>query len=130
MKGGEPPAHIRGLEAEVMEEVWREDGEITVRDVLETLNKRSRRKRAYTTLMTIMGRLHEKGLLRRKLRGKTHHYFPAVTRDQYVQARARSQVDELVADYGDVALAHFARQVDSLGAERAKRLRELAEEGS
>jgi predicted transcriptional regulator len=109
-----------------MEEVWRRD-EATVRDVLEALN-RGRKKRAYTTIMTIMARLDEKGLLRRKKRGKSHVYRPAMSRDDYLAARAQAQVDELVSDYGDVALAHFARQLGSLDPKRREQLRKLAEE--
>lgn len=109
-----------------MEEVWRGDGEVAVREVLDALNARSRRKRAYTTVMTIMSRLHTKGLLDRELRGKTHFYRPTMSRDAYMNARARDEVDGLVADYGDVALAHFARRVAGLDSKRLRKLRELA----
>jgi predicted transcriptional regulator len=109
-----------------MEEVWRQDGELTVRQVLEPLNKASR-KRAYTTIMTTMARLHKKGLLRRQRRGKTDFYRPVMSRDEYLAARARSEVDGLVADYGDVALAHFARQIETLDPKRREQLRKLAE---
>lgn len=105
-----------------MEEVWRRD-EATVRDVLEALNK-GRKQRAYTT---IMARLDEKGLLRRRKRGRTHFYRPAMSRSEYLEARAQSEVDELVADYGDLALAHFARQIDTLDPARRRALRKLAE---
>lgn len=108
-----------------MEEVWRRD-EATVRDVLEALNKR-RKQRAYTTIMTIMARLDEKGLLRRRKRGRAHFYRPAMSRAEYLEARAQSEVDELVADYGDLALAHFARQIDTLDPARRRQLRKLAE---
>ncbi len=118
-----PPLHE--LESEVMEEVWRRD-ETTVREVLEALN-RQRKKRAYTTIMTIMARLDKKGLLRRKKRGKTHLYRPVMSREDYLEARAQSEVDGLVADYGDLALAHFARQLETLDPKRREQLRKLAE---
>jgi predicted transcriptional regulator len=118
-----PPLHE--LESEVMEEVWRRN-EATVRDVLEALNQ-GRKQRAYTTVMTIMSRLDEKGLLRRRMRGKTHVYRPAMTREEYLEARAQAEVDELVADYGDVALAHFARQLGTLDPKRREQLRKLSE---
>ena len=73
-----PPLHE--LESEVMEEIWRRD-EATVRDVLEALNK-GRKQRAYTTIMTIMARLDEKGMLRRRKRGKTHVYRPVMSREK------------------------------------------------
>ncbi len=109
-----------------MEQVWQR-GEATVREVLEALNA-GRKQRAYTTVMTIMARLDEKGLLRRKKRGKTHVYRPAMSRKEYLAARAQSEVDELVADYGDLALAHFARQLGTLDPKRRAQLRKLAEE--
>lgn len=108
-----------------MEEVWRRD-EATVRDVLEALNK-GRKQRAYTTIMTIMARLDEKGLLRRRKRGRTHFYRPAMSRDEYLEARAQSEVDGLVDDYGDLALVHFARRIDTLDPARRRALRKLAE---
>jgi predicted transcriptional regulator len=109
-----------------MEEIWRRD-EATVRDVLEALNK-GRKQRAYTTIMTIMARLDEKGMLRRRKRGKTHVYRPVMSREKYLEARAEGQVDELVHDYGDLALAHFARQLDTLDPKRRQQLRKLAQE--
>lgn len=120
-----PPA-LAELEAEVMEEVWRHD-EVTVRDVLEALN-RGPKQRAYTTIMTIMARLDRKGLLTRRRVGKGDVYRPLLSREEYLEARARSRVDDLVADYGDVALAHFARRLERLDPERRRALRRLAEE--
>ncbi len=117
-----PPLHE--LESEVMEQIWRHD-EVPVRDVLEALNA-GPRERAYTTIMTIMVRLDKKGLLRRERRGKTDFYRAVMSRDEYLEARAKSQVDGLVADYGDVALAHFARQLQTLDAKRRAQLRRLA----
>jgi predicted transcriptional regulator len=119
-----PPLHE--LEAEVMEEVWRRD-EATVREVLDALN-RGPKQRAYTTIMTIMARLDGKGLLTRKRSGKADVYRPVMSRDRYLEARAQAEVEDLVADYGDVALAHFARQLETLDPTRRRQLRKLAEE--
>lgn len=110
-----------------MEEIWRDQDEVTVRQVLEALNE-GPRERAYTTIMTVMARLDEKGLLRRRRRGKTDLYRPVMSRNEYLATRARSGVDELVADYGDVALAHFARRLETLDPKRREQLRKLAEE--
>jgi len=129
MAAKKSPPRLHELEAEVMEEVWAASESVTVRDIRTELNGHNRRKkRAYTTVMTIMARLHEKGLLRRELRGKTYHYRPALSADQYAHARAAVQVDELIGDYGDVALAQFARQVEGLDERRLATLRALAEE--
>jgi len=118
-----PPLHE--LEAEVMEELWSQ-GEAPVRAVMEALNKRTSKKRAYTTYMTIMARLHKKGVLDRRREGKTDFYAPQLDRDQFMALRSRAEVEGLVAQYGDVALSHFARQVASLDPVRRRALQRLA----
>jgi predicted transcriptional regulator len=108
-----------------MEEVWRR-GEASVRDVLEALNRRADRPRAYTTYMTILVRLDRKGLLTRRREGKTDIYTPVHERDQYMALRAESEVQALVDQYGDVALSHFAREVAGLDPARRRELQRLA----
>lgn len=85
--------------------------------------------RAYTTYMTIMARLHKKGLLFRHREGKTDFYAPAFDRERYVRLRAGFEVDDLVAEYGDVALSHFARQMAELDPARRRALQRLAKQG-
>jgi predicted transcriptional regulator len=116
---------LHELESEVMEELWAR-GEAPVRVVMEALNRRTRKKRAYTTYMTIMARLHKKGVLERRREGKTDFYTPRLGRDEFMASRARAQVDELVEEYGDVALSHFARQVANLDPARRRALERLA----
>jgi predicted transcriptional regulator len=119
-----PPLHE--LETEVMEEAWRQE-ECTVRTVLEAINGRSAQKRAYTTILTVMQRLDEKGLLRRsERRGRRDVYVPTLSREEYADARAETQVGALVSEYGDVALVHFSRQMSRLTPDRRKAIRRLA----
>jgi predicted transcriptional regulator len=118
-----PPLHE--LEAEVMEELW-VSGEAPVRAVMEALNKRTSKDRAYTTYMTIMARLHKKGVLVRRREGKTDFYAPSHDRDEYMALRAQAEVEGLVAKYGDVALSHFAQQMAGLDPARRRALQRLA----
>jgi predicted transcriptional regulator len=123
---GEPALpELHELEAEVMEQIWAQ-GEASVRTVMEALNGRASKERAYTTYMTIMARLHKKGVLDRRREGKTDFYAPRLARDEFMALRARAQVEELVDQYGDVALSHFARQVASLDPSRRRALQRLA----
>lgn len=119
------PPSLHELESEVMEDVW-SAGESTVREVMERLNRRTSKQRAYTTYMTIMARLHKKGVLDRRRDGKTDIYAPRLSREQFMASRAKSEVEELVAQYGDVALSHFARQFASLDPARRRALQRLA----
>ncbi|MDQ6777646.1 MAG: BlaI/MecI/CopY family transcriptional regulator [Actinomycetota bacterium] len=121
-----PPA-LHELESEVMEELWA-SGETSVRTVMEALNRGATKARAYTTYMTVMARLHRKGLLDRRREGKTDFYRPALSREEYLERRARSEVESLVNEYGDLALTHFARQMSQIDPKRLRALQRLAKQ--
>jgi predicted transcriptional regulator len=121
-----PPPPLHELEAEVMQQMWAE-GEASVRTVMEALNRRAPKQRAYTTYMTIMARLHKKGLLARRREGKTDYYAPVLERGEYESLRAQAEVEGLVAQYGDVALGHFAQQMAALDPARRRALQRLAQ---
>jgi predicted transcriptional regulator len=120
-----PPPELHALEAEVMEAAW-DLGEASVREVMEALNGAGSKPRAYTTYMTILSRLHGKGLLERRREGKTDYYRPVHTRAEYADLRAQAEVAALVDAFGDVALGHFARQMAQLDPERRRALERLA----
>jgi predicted transcriptional regulator len=113
------------LETEVMQELW-ERPVSSVREIMEALNARAPRPRAYTTYMTIMTRLEAKGLLERTREGRTDFYRTVYTREQYTELRAHAEVDSLVEEFGEVALGHFARQMAQLDPQRRRTLQRLA----
>jgi predicted transcriptional regulator len=122
------PPILHELEREVMEELWRR-GESPVRAILDALNASADRERAYTTVMTVMAKLHRKGLLERRREGKTDIYSPVMSRDDYMEARAQADLDALVEQYGDVALVALARQMNQLDPKRREQLRRIARRG-
>ena len=63
------------LELDIMKAVWRHHP-ITVKDVQVAIHPD--RILAYTTVMTVLHRLHLKGFLHRTLRSKAHYYEPRV----------------------------------------------------
>lgn len=107
-----------------MEQVWA-GGPATVRAVLDGVNRSADRRRAYTTVMTVLGRLEAKGFVVRERVGRSDVYRAAVERETWLRERASADVEELLSAYGEIALAHFANQVEGLGDERRERLRRL-----
>lgn len=89
------------LEAEVMEAVWAARAPVTVREVLARLNDSRGNQLAYTTVMTVMSRLAEKGILTRKQEGRGYVY-ESTARDP-----AGIAVREVLRDFGDAAIAEF-----------------------
>ena len=92
------------LEAEVMRAVWKSRRPVSVREVLKTLNDGRSKPLAYTTVMTIMSRLAEKGILTRTQHGRSFLY-EAAARDA-----AEIAVRSVVRDFGDSAIAHFVEE--------------------
>jgi predicted transcriptional regulator len=119
------PPVLHELEAEVMESLWA-TGQASVREVMDALNPRAAKPRAYTTYMTIMARLDGKGLLDRHRDGRTDYYRPVYTRERYNDLRAQTEVDSLVDQFGEVVLGHFARQMAQMDPQRRRALERLA----
>jgi predicted transcriptional regulator len=72
------------LEDAVMTRVWQWNRPVTVREVLDDL--RRERPIAYTTVMTVMDNLREKGWLRREREGRAYRYEAVSTRAAYSAA--------------------------------------------
>ncbi len=72
-------------ELEVLQIIW-ERGPCTVRQVLEVLNQR--RPRAYTSVMSLLNVMADKGLLRREPLGKAFLYHAKVQRQATVAGMA------------------------------------------
>lgn len=108
------------LETEAMSVLWnRPERHLKVREVAELLD----RDVAYTTVLTLLVRLHAKGLLVRKRVGNAWAYRPAVSRSGYAAA-AMSQVLHTSDDAPGVLL----RFVDELTREELAALRDRLRE--
>ena len=114
------------LEVVIMERMWG-CGTATVRDIATDLQ--ADRAVAYTTVMTVMIHLAEKGLLTRTpLDKRTHLYEVAVGREAYIQAANERVARALVQDFGDLALAQFAAMLEEAPPEQRVRVRRLLKE--
>ena len=82
--GASVPRRLGELEDAVMTRVWRWNRPVTVREVLEDLQQE--RSIAYTTVMTVMDNLHQKGWVRREVDGRAYRYTAVSTRSAYSAA--------------------------------------------
>ncbi len=78
-----------------MELAWKH-GELTVKKALTFLGEN---KRAYTTIMTVMARLYEKGMLAREKDGRNFVYRPAMERDEFIRERVKMVRESLKRNF-------------------------------
>ncbi|MER5602534.1 BlaI/MecI/CopY family transcriptional regulator [Streptomyces sp. NPDC002265] len=78
------PRPLGELEDAVMTRVWKWNRPVTVREVLEDLQRE--RTIAYTTVMTVLDNLHQKGWVRREAEGRAYRYEAVSTRAAYAAA--------------------------------------------
>lgn len=106
------------LEADVMDLVWRR-GQVTVSDVWEVLKKE--RDVAYTTVKTVMGRLAEKGYLKKSAGERAHSYVPRMSREEFLRSVSEEVLEGLFVDFGEPIRMHLVealRKHDLAGLER------------
>src|SRR5262245_10464651 len=110
-----PHPTLTPQELAIMKEVWRLD-KATVRDVYEAL--REKRTIAYTTVMTMMKILEEKGYLKKTQTDRAYVYRPARPRQQVVGAMVRDFVDRVFDGAAGGLLLHLAKDGKLTPAER------------
>ncbi len=118
---------LGSLELEVMEFMWRAE-EASVQQVAGAINRR--RPIAYTTVMTVMGHLVDKGLLSRTMEGKRYRYVVARSRDEFLRETSRTRIRTLLDDFGDLVIAQFLGEIDNLDKDRLEELRSRIQEAS
>jgi BlaI family transcriptional regulator, penicillinase repressor len=111
-------------ELAIMKVVWRLQ-KATVRDVYEAL--RETRAIAYTTVMTMMNILEEKGYLKKIRLDRAYEYRPAKPRHQVVGAMVRDFLDRVFDGAAAPLLVHLAKD-SRLSKEDKDLIRRLAEE--
>jgi predicted transcriptional regulator len=118
-------ATLTPQELEIMKIVWQK-GQVTVRDVYETLLER--RKIAYTTVMTMMRVLERKGYLKTRRENRAYLYRPAHAERQVLRSMVREFVDRVFNGSARPLLVHLLED-RRLSKEEFEELERLVREG-
>ena len=116
---------LEPLEHRAMSYLWHA-GPSSVAAVREALNASSERQLAYTTVMTILVRLSEKGYLTRTREGRHYRYAAAFDEASLQAAAGRRELRRLIERHGLDTVAGFAADLAGADSELTQRLRELA----
>lgn len=92
------------LEAKIMDILWN-DVEMTIKDVQQVLDRE--KETNFNTVMTVMNRLVEKGILHKRAEGRSSLYQPVQSRVEFLNAQSKEMTNELMDEFGNVVVSHM-----------------------
>ncbi|MCW4049091.1 MAG: BlaI/MecI/CopY family transcriptional regulator [Candidatus Bathyarchaeota archaeon] len=103
------------LEAEVLNKIWEKNVPVRVREIYEELKEK--RKIAYTTVMTTMNTLYEKGLLDRRIEkgrgGLLYVYWSKMSKKEIERSVVRQVINSLLKNFGNSVTSYLMEITDS-----------------
>jgi predicted transcriptional regulator len=122
-----PPrdAGLSEAELEVLSALW-DEGPSTVRQVLNRLHRDGRRL-AYTTVLTFLTRLEQKGFVRSDKSGLANVYRPRVTRDKVSKSRVKSILETFYDGAAGALVLQLVRE-QRLSSDEISELQKLIEQ--
>ena len=109
-------------ELEALKVLWNQ-GRATVREVCDALNREGN-DLAYTTILSLLQVMEQKGLVGHKRVGKAYAYFPIVRRDRTLRTLAAQFLEKVFDGALDEYLVH-AFQSRQLSVEAIERLEKM-----
>lgn len=106
------------LEQNVMNCMW-DKKKASVRDVHDCIKDEN--DTAYTTVMTIMSRLAEKGFLKREMEGNQYIYKPAKRKANFMKRTLATMASHLMSNFGEEAVLTFIDELDKQGLSEEKK---------
>lgn len=113
------------LEAKIMDILW-SGKEQTIKEVQLELEKEKATN--FNTVMTVMNRLVEKGLLQKRAEGRTTMYKPVLTREEFVNTQSKEMTHELMDEFGSVVVSHMIDALDDADEDLVARLEQKIKE--
>lgn len=92
------------LEAKIMELLW-ETNELSIKEVQQRLEKD--KPVNFNTVMTVMNRLLEKGILDKRLQGRLSLFRPTQTKEDFIEHQSKKLTENLLDEFGGVVINHM-----------------------
>jgi predicted transcriptional regulator len=92
------------LEAKIMELLW-DQNELSIKDVQQRLEKE--KPINFNTVMTVMKRLMEKGILEKRLQGRLSIFRPIQSKEEFIEEQSKKLTENLLDEFGGVVINHM-----------------------
>jgi predicted transcriptional regulator len=104
------------LESNIIETIWNSKKKpLTVREVYEKLKQN--KSIAYTTVMSTMNRLYDKGLLDRHIEkgkgGLFYVYWPKLEKQSFKKSAVRQVISSLIENFGEMVTSYLIEEAAS-----------------
>ena len=116
--------YLTDREADVMQVLW-DHGASVVNEVKEKLHD----ELAYTTVLTVLRTLEQKGYVKHEEEGRGHRYFAAVKETAARKSALRHLTSKLFKGSAELLFTHLVAD-QKLSSDQIKRMRELLAENS
>lgn len=103
------------LEAKIMDAIWSRAEPVTIKEVNAVISED--KPMSFNTIMTVMNRLVNKGILQRKLLSKTYAYSAVVTKEQFLEKQSKELSYDLVKEFGSLAVTHMIDAMEQVDPE-------------
>ncbi len=107
------------LEAKIMDILW-SNNEMTIKDVQHALEKEKTTN--FNTVMTVMNRLVEKGILQKRAEGRCSMYKPVQSRNEFLDTQSKEMTNELMDEFGNVVVSHMLDALEDVDDELVAKL--------
>ncbi|HEU4591649.1 MAG TPA: BlaI/MecI/CopY family transcriptional regulator [Steroidobacteraceae bacterium] len=116
--------HLTDREADVMQVLW-DQGPSVVNEVRDRLHD----DLAYTTVLTILRTLEQKGYVRHEEEGRVHRYFAAVREQAARKSALQHLTGKLFKGSAELLFTHLVSD-QKLSKDQIRRMRDMLAEGA
>lgn len=92
------------LEAKIMNILW-DGNEMSIKDVQKKLEQEKNFN--FNTVMTVMNRLVEKGILLKRMEGRSSLFRPVLCRESFLDTQSKELTHELMDEFGPLVVNHM-----------------------
>ncbi|WP_141502908.1 BlaI/MecI/CopY family transcriptional regulator [Paenibacillus luteus] len=92
------------LEAKIMDILWEVD-ELSIKEVQFRLEKD--KPINFNTVMTVMNRLLDKGVLQKRLKGRLSLFRPVESKETFIEQQSKLLTENLLDEFGGVVINHM-----------------------
>lgn len=103
------------LESKIMEILWTSSSDMTIKDVQQKLDEDKAIN--FNTVMTVMNRLVDKGILQKQSVARSFHYKPVMTMDAFMETQSKELTFDLIEQFGSLAVTHMVDALDKVDPE-------------